>query len=143
MLFVKKLIKLSVPACSPALMDDMTLSWIFTHCPGWLCVCVAVPAQAPSAAQPGMGVASAVHLNSMQLMTVDRIAQINTQNMQPSAVAAQGGQNASIATQGLHTNTQITPQSIQTAPINPQQNPSEAKTSGQELGMKIRRDLFI
>ncbi|XP_026790803.3 histone deacetylase complex subunit SAP130b isoform X2 [Pangasianodon hypophthalmus] len=88
-----------------------------------------VTAQAPSAAQPSMGVASAVHLNSMQLMTVDRIAQINTQNMQPAAVAAQGGQNAAIAAQGLHTNAPITPQSIQAAPINPQQNPSEAKTS--------------
>ncbi|XP_060743950.1 histone deacetylase complex subunit SAP130b isoform X1 [Tachysurus vachellii] len=88
-----------------------------------------VTAQAPSAAQPGMGMASAVHLNSMQLMTVDRITQINTQNMQPAAVAAQGGQNAAIAAQGLHTNTSITPQSIQAAPINPQQNASEAKTS--------------
>ncbi|KAK3560775.1 hypothetical protein QTP86_019470, partial [Hemibagrus guttatus] len=88
-----------------------------------------VTAQAPSAAQPSMGVASAVHLNSMQLMTVDRITQINTQNMQPAAVAAQGGQNAAIAAQGLHTNAPITPQSIQAAPINPQQNPSEAKTS--------------
>lgn len=95
-----------------------------------MCVCVTVTAQAPSAAQPGMGMASAVHLNSMQLMTVDRITQINTQNMQPAAVAAQGGQNAAIAAQGLHTNTPITPQSIQAAPINPQQNPSEAKTSG-------------
>ncbi|XP_060753863.1 histone deacetylase complex subunit SAP130b isoform X2 [Neoarius graeffei] len=88
-----------------------------------------VTAQAPSAAQPSMGVASAVHLNSMQLMTVDRIAQINTQNMQPAAVAAQGGQNAAIAAQGFHTSAPITPQSIQAAPINPQQNPSEAKTS--------------
>ncbi|MCJ8740413.1 hypothetical protein PDJAM_G00058800 [Pangasius djambal] len=88
-----------------------------------------VTAQAPSAAQPSMGVASAVHLNSMQLMTVDRITQINTQNMQPAAVAAQGGQNAAIAAQGLHTSAPITPQSIQAAPINPQQNPSEAKTS--------------
>ncbi|XP_058269228.1 histone deacetylase complex subunit SAP130b isoform X2 [Hemibagrus wyckioides] len=82
-----------------------------------------VTAQAPSAAQPSMGVASAVHLNSMQLMTVDRITQINTQNMQPAAVAAQGGQNAAIAAQGLHTSTPITPQSMQAAPINPQQNP--------------------
>lgn len=88
-----------------------------------------VNAQSPSAAQPSMGVASAVHLNSMQLMTVDRIAQINTQNMQPAAVAAQGGQNAAISAQGLHTNAPIAPQSIQAAPINPQQNPSEAKTS--------------
>lgn len=108
------------------------LSWVSVY------TCVAVNAQSPSAAQPSMGVASAVHLNSMQLMTVDRIAQINTQNMQPAAVAAQGGQNAAISAQGLHTNTPIAPQSIQAAPINPQQNPSEAKTSGQELDMKIR-----
>ncbi|XP_046718284.1 histone deacetylase complex subunit SAP130b isoform X2 [Silurus meridionalis] len=80
------------------------------------------PAQAPSAAQPGMGVASAVHLNSMQLMTVDRIAQINTQNTQPAVAAAQGGQNATIAAQGLHPNASIATQNIQAAPINPQQN---------------------
>lgn len=106
------------------------------------CVCVSVTAQAPSAAQPSMGVASAVHLNSMQLMTVDRITQINTQSMQPAAVASQGGQNSAITAQGLHTNTPIISQSIQATPINPQQNPSEAKTSGQNLGIKIRPDLF-
>ncbi|KAI2667493.1 Histone deacetylase complex subunit SAP130 [Labeo rohita] len=65
-----------------------------------------VTAQAPSAAMPtqaGVGVASAVHLNSMQLMTVDRITQINTQNIQPAAMAAQGIQPTPIPAQGLHT----------------------------------------
>ncbi|KAL6471624.1 hypothetical protein MHYP_G00202740 [Metynnis hypsauchen] len=90
------------------------------------------PVTAPTAAMPaqtGVGVASAVHLNSMQLMTVDRIAQINTQNIQPAAVAAQGVQPTAITAQGLHTSTPINPQSIQPAPVNPQQPPTEAKTS--------------
>uniref|UniRef100_W5KEE5 Sin3A-associated protein b n=1 Tax=Astyanax mexicanus TaxID=7994 RepID=W5KEE5_ASTMX len=91
-----------------------------------------VTAQAPTAgmpAQTSVGVASAVHLNSMQLMTVDRIAQINTQNLQPATVAAQGVQPTTLTAQGLHTSTTITPQSIQPAPVNPQQPPTETKTS--------------
>ncbi|XP_072547457.1 histone deacetylase complex subunit SAP130b isoform X2 [Salminus brasiliensis] len=91
-----------------------------------------VTAQAPTAgmpAQTSVGVASAVHLNSMQLMTVDRIAQINTQNIQPATVTAQGVQATAITAQGLHTSTSITPQSMQPAQVNPQQPPTEAKTS--------------
>ncbi|XP_066518188.1 histone deacetylase complex subunit SAP130b isoform X2 [Hoplias malabaricus] len=91
-----------------------------------------VTAQAPTAtvsAQSGVGVASAVHLNSMQLMTVDRITQISTQNLQPTAVAAQSVQASAITAQGLHTSTTITPQSIQASSVNPQQPPTEAKTS--------------
>lgn len=91
-----------------------------------------VTGQAPTAGMPGqtsVGMASAVHLNSMQLMTVDRIAQINTQNIQPATVAAQGVQPTAITAQGLHTSTPIPPQGIQPGPVNPQQAPTEAKTS--------------
>ncbi|KAK2901090.1 hypothetical protein Q8A67_009205 [Cirrhinus molitorella] len=91
-----------------------------------------VTAQAPNAAMPtqaGVGVASAVHLNSMQLMTVDRITQINTQNIQPAAMAAQGIQPTPIPAQGLHTSAQITTPSIQPAPVNQQQPPTESKAS--------------
>ncbi|XP_026062283.1 histone deacetylase complex subunit SAP130-like isoform X1 [Carassius auratus] len=91
-----------------------------------------VSAQAPNAAIPtqaSVGVASAVHLNSMQLMTVDRITQINTQNMQPAAMAAQGIQPTPIAAQGLHTSAQINTPSIQPAPVNQQQPPTESKAS--------------
>ncbi|KAG1969396.1 histone deacetylase complex subunit SAP130 [Pimephales promelas] len=91
-----------------------------------------VTAQAPSAAIPAqasVGVASAVHLNSMQLMTVDRITQINTQNIQPGAMAAQGIQPTPIQAQGLHTSAQITTTSIQPTPINQQQPPTESKAS--------------
>uniref|UniRef100_A0A671M2I4 Histone deacetylase complex subunit SAP130-like n=1 Tax=Sinocyclocheilus anshuiensis TaxID=1608454 RepID=A0A671M2I4_9TELE len=91
-----------------------------------------VTAQAPSAAmtaQAGVGVASAVHLNSMQLMTVDRITQINTQNIQPTAMAAQGIQPTPIPSQGLHTSAQITAPSIQPTPVNQQQPPTESKAS--------------
>ncbi|XP_076833568.1 histone deacetylase complex subunit SAP130b [Brachyhypopomus gauderio] len=90
-----------------------------------------VTAQAPTAAMPAqtsVGVASAVHLNSMQLMTVDRIAQINTQNIQP-AVAAQGVQPTGLAAQGLHPSGPITSQGMQTAAASLQQTPTEAKTS--------------
>ncbi|XP_048020664.1 histone deacetylase complex subunit SAP130b isoform X1 [Megalobrama amblycephala] len=91
-----------------------------------------VTAQAPSAAMPAqasVGVASAVHLNSMQLMTVDRITQINTQNIQPAAMAAQGIQPTPIPAQGLHTSAQITTTSIQPTPVNQQQPPTESKAS--------------
>ncbi|NP_001243552.1 histone deacetylase complex subunit SAP130b isoform X1 [Danio rerio] len=91
-----------------------------------------VTAQAPSAAMPtqaGVGVASAVHLNSMQLMTVDRITQINTQNIQPGAMTAQGIQPTPIPAQNLHTSAQITTPSIQPSPVNQQQPPTESKAS--------------
>ncbi|XP_030631143.1 histone deacetylase complex subunit SAP130b [Chanos chanos] len=91
-----------------------------------------VTAQAPSAALPAqttVGVASAVHLNSMQLMTVDRIAQINTQNIQPTAMAPQGIQPTPITAQGIHTSTQISNQGVQAAPINSQQPSSDSKAS--------------
>uniref|UniRef100_A0A674CUX3 Sin3A-associated protein b n=1 Tax=Salmo trutta TaxID=8032 RepID=A0A674CUX3_SALTR len=93
-----------------------------------------VTPQAPSGTamqtQTSVGVASAVHLNPMQLMTVDRIAQINTQNIQPAGMATQGIQPTTISAQGLHAATgQITAQNIQPAPINPQQPANENKTS--------------
>ncbi|XP_036409972.1 histone deacetylase complex subunit SAP130-like [Megalops cyprinoides] len=91
-----------------------------------------VTPQAPSSAMPaqtGVGVAPAVHLNSMQLMTVDRITQISTQGIQPAAMAAQGIQSAPIGAQGLHTSTPIGTQGIQPAPISAQQPQTEAKAS--------------
>uniref|UniRef100_A0A3P8Z647 Histone deacetylase complex subunit SAP130 C-terminal domain-containing protein n=1 Tax=Esox lucius TaxID=8010 RepID=A0A3P8Z647_ESOLU len=89
------------------------------------------PTGTPMQTQSNVGVASAVHLNQMQLMTVDRIAQINTQNLQPTAMATQGIQPTAISAQGLHPNAggQITTQNIQQAPINLQQPASENKTS--------------
>ncbi|XP_071343260.1 histone deacetylase complex subunit SAP130a [Trachinotus anak] len=96
-----------------------------------------VTPQAPSSAlptQPGVGVATTVHLNHMQLMAVDRIglpsAQISTQGLQPAPITAQGIQPAPIGVQGLHTSASITNQGIQQAPIvtqQQQQPQSEAK----------------
>uniref|UniRef100_A0A8C4HUH3 Sin3A-associated protein a n=1 Tax=Dicentrarchus labrax TaxID=13489 RepID=A0A8C4HUH3_DICLA len=87
-----------------------------------------VTPQAPSSALPtqaGVGVATTVHLNHMQLMAVDRIglpsAQISTQGIQPAPITAQGIQPAPIGVQGLHTSAPITTQGIQQTPI------SEAK----------------
>ncbi|XP_066565265.1 histone deacetylase complex subunit SAP130a isoform X2 [Amia ocellicauda] len=96
-----------------------------------------VTPQAPSSAMPaqaGVGVASAVHLNSMHVMTVDRIglqtAPIGTQGIQPAAMGAQGIQPAPIGTQGLHTSAPISTQGIQPAPISSQQQQqTEAKAS--------------
>ncbi|XP_047231412.1 histone deacetylase complex subunit SAP130a isoform X3 [Girardinichthys multiradiatus] len=89
-----------------------------------------VTPQAPSSALPtqaGVGVATTVHLNHMQLMAVDRIglpsAQISTQGIQPSPIAAQGIQPAQIGVQGLHTSASITTQGVQPAPIVTQQQP--------------------
>ncbi|CAG05647.1 unnamed protein product, partial [Tetraodon nigroviridis] len=87
-----------------------------------------VTPQAPSSALPtqtGVGVATTVHLNHMQLMAVDRIglqsAQISTQGIQPAPIAAQGIQPAPIGVQGLHTSAPITTQGIQQTPIVTQQ----------------------
>ncbi|KAB5584270.1 hypothetical protein PHYPO_G00105530 [Pangasianodon hypophthalmus] len=95
-----------------------------------------VTAQAPSSAIPaqaGVGVATTVHLNPMQLMTVDRIglqsAQISTQNIQPASMAAQGIQPTQIGVQGLHATAPISTQGIQQAPVATQQPQPEAKPS--------------
>lgn len=84
-----------------------------------------VTPQAPSSALPtqaGVGVATTVHLNHMQLMAVDRIglpsAQISTQGIQP----------APIGVQSIHTSAPA--QGIQPAPIvtqQQQQGQAEAK----------------
>ncbi|CAL8309976.1 unnamed protein product [Lota lota] len=88
-----------------------------------------VTPQAPSSALPtpaGVGVATTVHLNPMQLMAVDRIGlqspQIGTQGLQPGALTAQGLQPGAIGVQGLHTSASITTtQGLQQAPIVTQQ----------------------
>uniref|UniRef100_A0A3B4GTR1 Sin3A associated protein 130 n=1 Tax=Pundamilia nyererei TaxID=303518 RepID=A0A3B4GTR1_9CICH len=95
-----------------------------------------VTPQAPTSALPaqaGVGVATTVQLNRMQLMAVDRIglpsAQISTQGIQQAPIAAQGIQPASIGVQGLHTSASITTQGMQQAPVTQQQQQpqSEAK----------------
>lgn len=101
-----------------------------------------VTPQAPSSALPtpgGVGVATTVHLNPMQLMGLQS-AQISTQGiqpapmaaqgLQPAAMAAQGIQPAPIGVQGLHTSAPITTQGIQQAPIAAQQPQSDAKPPG-------------
>ncbi|XP_006876267.1 PREDICTED: histone deacetylase complex subunit SAP130-like [Chrysochloris asiatica] len=101
-----------------------------------------VSAQAPNStitAQTGVGVASAVHLNPMQLMTVDasharhiqgiQPAPISTQGMQPAPIGTQGIQPAPIGTQGIHSATPINTQGLQPAPLSSQQPPAEGKTS--------------
>ncbi|XP_072540212.1 histone deacetylase complex subunit SAP130a isoform X2 [Salminus brasiliensis] len=95
------------------------------------------PAQTPSSALPaqaGVGVATTVHLNPMQLMAVDRIglqsAQISTQNIQPASMTAQGIQPTPIGVQGLHATAPISTQGIQQAPVAAQQPQPEAKPSG-------------
>lgn len=96
-----------------------------------------VTAQAQSSALPGqagVGVATTVHLNPMQLMAVDRIglqsAQISTQNIQPASMTTQGIQPAPIGVQGLHATAPINTQSVQQLPVVTQQSQSETKPSG-------------
>ncbi|KAJ8418639.1 hypothetical protein AAFF_G00001380 [Aldrovandia affinis] len=91
-----------------------------------------VPPQAPSSALPaqaGVGVASAVHLNPMPLMTVDRIGlqstQISAQGMQPANMGTQGIQPSPMGAQGLHSSASIV---TQQAPISSQQQ-TEPKAS--------------
>ncbi|KAK7155292.1 hypothetical protein R3I93_010050 [Phoxinus phoxinus] len=97
---------------------------------------VTAPAQSPALpAQAGVGVATTVHLNPMQLMAVDRIglpsAQISTQNIQSASMTAQGIQPAPIGVQGLHATAPISTQSVQQAPVSTQQQQqSEAKPPG-------------
>lgn len=114
-----------------------------------------VTPQAPSSALPtqtGVGVATTVHLNHMQLMAVDRIglpsAQISTQGIQPAPIAAQGIQPAPIGVQGLHTSAPITTQGIQQAPIvtqqqQQQQPQSEAKSGNNWLDSEITWSWWI
>lgn len=102
-----------------------------------------VSAQAPNSAitaQTGVGVASTVHLNPMQLMTVDasharhiqgiQPAPIGAQGIQPAPISAQGIQPAPIGTQGLHPAAPIGTQGLQPAPISAQQPQADTKTSG-------------
>ncbi|XP_056606761.1 histone deacetylase complex subunit SAP130a isoform X2 [Triplophysa dalaica] len=95
-----------------------------------------VTAQAQSSTlqpQGGVGLATTVHLNPMQLMAVDRIglqsAQISTQNIQPASMTAQGIQPAPIGVQGLHATASMSTQSVQQAPVATQQPQSETKPS--------------
>lgn len=104
---------------------------------------VTAPAQSSALpAQAGVGVATTVHLNPMQLMAVDRIglqsAQISTQNIQPASMTAQGIQPAPIGVQGLHATAPISTQSVQQAPVATQQPQSEAKPPG-----KFSEDPFL
>ncbi|KAM5326292.1 histone deacetylase complex subunit SAP130 isoform 4-T5 [Glossophaga mutica] len=101
-----------------------------------------VSAQAPNSAitaQTGVGVASTVHLNPMQLMTVDasharhiqgiQPAPISTQGIQPAPIGTPGIQPAPIGTQGIHSATPISTQGLQPASVGTQQPPTEGKTS--------------
>ncbi|XP_015726616.1 histone deacetylase complex subunit SAP130 isoform X3 [Coturnix japonica] len=101
-----------------------------------------VSAQAPNSAitaQTGVGVASTVHLNPMQLMTVDasharhiqgiQPAPISAQGIQPAPIGTQGIQPAPIGTQGLHPAAPIGTQGLQPAPISAQQPQADTKTS--------------
>ncbi|XP_043432370.1 histone deacetylase complex subunit SAP130 isoform X5 [Prionailurus bengalensis] len=101
-----------------------------------------VSAQAPNSAitaQTGVGVASTVHLNPMQLMTVDasharhiqgiQPAPISTQGIQPAPIGTPGIQPAPMGTQGIHSATPISTQGLQPAPIGTQQPQPEGKTS--------------
>ncbi|XP_054984262.1 histone deacetylase complex subunit SAP130 isoform X2 [Sorex araneus] len=101
-----------------------------------------VSAQAPNSAitaQTGVGVASTVHLNPMQLMTVDasharhiqgiQPAPISTQGIQPAPIGTPGIQPAPIGTQGIHPATPISTQGLQPAPLGTQPPPPEGKTS--------------
>nr|KAF6451041.1 Sin3A associated protein 130 [Molossus molossus] len=101
-----------------------------------------VSAQAPNSAitaQTGVGVASTVHLNPMQLMTVDasharhiqgiQPAPISTQGIQPAPIGTPGIQPAPVGTQGIHPAAPISTQGLQPASVGPQQPPPESKTS--------------
>ncbi|XP_038603662.1 histone deacetylase complex subunit SAP130 isoform X2 [Tachyglossus aculeatus] len=92
-----------------------------------------VSAQGPNSAQltaqTGVGVASTVHLNPMQLMTVDASHARHIQGIQPAPIGAQGIQPAPIGAQGLHPAAPINAQGLQPAPLGAQQPQTEAKTS--------------
>lgn len=91
---------------------------------------VTAPAQSSALpAQAGVGVATTMHLNQMQLMALPS-AQISTQNIQPASMTAQGIQPAPIGVQGLHAAAPISAQSVQQAPVATQQPQSEAKPAG-------------
>ncbi|XP_032887490.1 histone deacetylase complex subunit SAP130 isoform X5 [Amblyraja radiata] len=96
-----------------------------------------VSAQAPSsvsaaaiAAQAGVGVASTVHLNPMQLMTVDATHTRHIQGLQPASITAQGLQPTSFGPQGIQPSplgaqgiqsSALGTQALQPASLGPQQ----------------------
>ncbi|XP_036970048.1 histone deacetylase complex subunit SAP130a [Acanthopagrus latus] len=109
-----------------------------------------VTPQAPSSALPtqaGVGVATTVHLNHMQLMAVDRIglpsAQISTQGIQPAPIAAQGIQPAPIGVQGLHTSAPITTQGIQQTPIVTQQQQQQQQAQSEAKPGVVLADGYV
>lgn len=120
-----------------------------------------VSAQAPNSAitaPTGVGVASTVHLNPMQLMAVDasharhiqgiQPAPISTQGIQPAPIGTPGIQPAPIGTQGIHSATPISTQGLQPASVGTQQPPPEGKTSGNlmfgmTLGVEKRETLGL
>ncbi|XP_067851717.1 histone deacetylase complex subunit SAP130b isoform X3 [Heptranchias perlo] len=82
------------------------------------------------AAQAGVGVASTVHLNPMQLMTVDTTHARHIQGLQPASIGGQGLQPTSIGPQGIQPaplgaqgiqSTSIGTQALQPASLGPQQ----------------------
>ncbi|XP_028650636.1 histone deacetylase complex subunit SAP130a isoform X1 [Erpetoichthys calabaricus] len=97
-----------------------------------------VSAQAPSSAisaQPGVGVASTVHLSPMQLMTVEashriglQTAPVGTQGIQPAQMNTPSMQPTPLGTQGLHPAAPMGTPGIQPASLGSQQQ-NEAKTS--------------
>uniref|UniRef100_A0A671UBD2 Sin3A-associated protein a n=1 Tax=Sparus aurata TaxID=8175 RepID=A0A671UBD2_SPAAU len=109
-----------------------------------------VTPQAPSSALPtqaGVGVATTVHLNHMQLMAVDRIglpsAQISTQGIQPAPITAQGIQPAPIGVQGLHTSAPITTQGIQQTPIVTQQQQQQQQAQSEAKPGVVLADGYV
>ncbi|NXG66564.1 SP130 deacetylase, partial [Hemiprocne comata] len=91
-----------------------------------------VSAQAPNSAitaPAGVGVASTVHLNPMQLMTVDASHARHIQGIQPAPISAQGIQPAPMGTQGLHPAAPMGAQGLQPAPMGTQQPQADTKTS--------------
>ncbi|XP_075425760.1 histone deacetylase complex subunit SAP130 isoform X4 [Ascaphus truei] len=108
-----------------------------------------VSAQAPNSAITAQSVASAVHLNPMQLINVDASHARHIQGIQPTPVSAQGIQPSPystqgiqgtpintqgiqpspIGTQGIHPSASIATQVVQTSSVGSQQAQSEGKTS--------------
>uniref|UniRef100_A0AAQ4Q1I4 Sin3A-associated protein a n=1 Tax=Gasterosteus aculeatus aculeatus TaxID=481459 RepID=A0AAQ4Q1I4_GASAC len=92
---------------------------------------VTPPAPTPAlSSQAGVGVATTLQLNHMQLMAVDRIGlpsgQISTQGIQPAAIGGQGLQPAQMGVQGMHTSAPLGTQGLQQAPLVTQQQQAQS-----------------
>uniref|UniRef100_A0AAQ4PFN8 Sin3A-associated protein a n=1 Tax=Gasterosteus aculeatus aculeatus TaxID=481459 RepID=A0AAQ4PFN8_GASAC len=115
----------------PTYSSSYPLTHTYTPISSSVSTILTPPAPTPAlSSQAGVGVATTLQLNHMQLMAVDRIGlpsgQISTQGIQPAAIGGQGLQPAQMGVQGMHTSAPLGTQGLQQAPLVTQQQQAQS-----------------